>query len=325
MQNPLPLHVIFGAGQVGGLLAQQLLAAGQRVRVVRRSPQKANHPHLEVRAADAYDRAQALSAAEGAAVVYQCTNAPYHEWPKLLKPLVTHIADAAQAADARLVVLDNLYMIGQLPQGPFGEDQPEQPTSQKGKIRKQIADDLRDRCRRGDLKLVFGRASDFWGPGVDQGALQHPRLMEQLVRGKTVELLADPGQLHSFSYTPDVARGLMLLGTQGDAVGQVWHLPVLPARTSLAHLQALAGELGQPLRTRQLPRWLLKAAGLFSPMLGELGEMMYQFDGPMRVDSQRFAAAFGAEPTPWEEQVRATAAWMRGRYAAPGAPGPNRP
>lgn len=313
MDTAQQIHVIFGAGQVGSLLAKALLRRGLRVRLVRRSKQQSDHPLLEVCSADAYDPAQAKAAAAGATVVYQCTNAPYHEWPTLLAKLVINIADAAQAAGARLVVLDNLYMLGALPPGPFGEDQPEQPCSKKGLIRKQISDELRARQRRGELAVVFGRASDFWGPGVDQGAMQHPRLLDQLARGATVELMADPDQLHSYAYAPDVAEGLAILGTRAQADGRIWHLPMLPARTSRAHLQALADALGHPLKLRVLPRWVLSMAGWFSPMMAELGEMMYQFDAPMVVDSSRFCSEFGVQATAFEEQVRQTAAWIKAR------------
>ena len=275
MDTTQQIHVIFGAGQVGSLLAKALLGRGLRVRLVRRSKQQSDHPLLEVYSADAYD--------------------------------------PAQAAGARLVVLDNLYMLGALPPGPFGEDQPEQPCSKKGLIRKQISDELRARQRRGELAVVFGRASDFWGPGVDQGAMQHPRLLDQLARGATVELMADPDQLHSYAYAPDVAEGLAVLGTRAQADGRIWHLPMLPARTSRAHLQALADALGHPLKLRVLPRWVLSVAGWFSPMMAELGEMMYQFDGPMVVDSSRFCSEFGVQATPFEEQVRQTAAWIKAR------------
>ncbi len=313
MDTAQQIHVIFGAGQVGSLLAKALLGRGLRVRLVRRSKQQSDHPLLEVCSADAYDAAQAKAAAAGATVVYQCTNAPYHQWPTLLAKLVLNVADAAQAAGARLVVLDNLYMLGSLPPGPFREDQPEQPCSKKGLIRKQISDELRARQRRGELAVVFGRASDFWGPGVEQGAIQHPRLLGQLATGATVELMADPDQLHSYAYAPDVAEGLAILGTRAQADGQIWHLPMLPARSSRAHLQAVADQLGQPLKLRILPRWLLTVAGWFSPMMGELGEMMYQFDRPMIADSSRFCSEFSVQPTPFEEQARQTAAWIRAR------------
>ncbi len=58
------LHVVFGAGQVGGQLAQRLIAAGRRVRVVKRSPTELT-PGSEIKLGDAKDAAFCIDAARG--------------------------------------------------------------------------------------------------------------------------------------------------------------------------------------------------------------------------------------------------------------------
>ena len=308
--NQKQLHVVFGAGQVGSLLANRLVEAGHRVRVVRRKAQTSQHADLEFVQADVYDRDAAIRAAAGATVVYQCTNAPYHAWPTQLPPLYRHIAAAAQAAGARLVVLDNLYMVGKT-SAPFAETVAEQPCSKKGQVRKDLADELRAMHARGDLRVVFGRASDFFGPGVDQGAIQHPRSMAQLLGGKTVDLLGNADQLHSWSYVPDVAAGLHALGEHPETDGEIFHLPVLPPQTARQQLQALANALDVPLKVRVMPRWLLRSIGLMSPTMREFDEMLYQFDAPMVMVDAKIRTRLGLLPTPLATQMTATAAWIR--------------
>ncbi|MBI5608665.1 MAG: NAD(P)H-binding protein [Deltaproteobacteria bacterium] len=306
-----PLHVIFGAGQVGSLLAKQLRAAGLPVRVVRRQAQSSSDPDLQVVQADVYDREAAVRAAAGASVVYHCVNAPYHQWPTQLPPLHRHIAAAAQNAGARLVLLDNVYMVGPT-SAPFGEYVAEQPCSKKGMIRKQLSDELREQARRGELRLTIGRASDFVGPGVTQGAIQNPRGMQQLLGGKTVDLLGSPDQPHSWSYVPDVAAGLAALGQADAAVeGEVFHLPVLPPETARERLQGLATELGVGLQVRAMPAWLLRGLGWFSPLMAEFGEMRYQFDQPMVLRDEKIRTRLGLQPTARAQQLRETAAWLR--------------
>ena len=61
------------------------------------------------RAADATDADAARDAANGAAVVYQCLNAPYTQWPELFPPLQSGVLTAAERAGALLVSLENLY------------------------------------------------------------------------------------------------------------------------------------------------------------------------------------------------------------------------
>ena len=70
------LHVVFGSGQVGSTLAEQLRAEGYRVRVFRRS-EKAVPDGVELFGGDATDLASCREATKGAATVYHCMNPPY--------------------------------------------------------------------------------------------------------------------------------------------------------------------------------------------------------------------------------------------------------
>jgi len=305
------LHVVFGTGQVGNRLVERLLAHGLRVRTVRRSAEPSRHDSHETVQADAYDRDSAVRAAQGAAVVYHCTNAQYHKWPTQLPMLYRNIAAAAQAAGARLVVLDNVYAVGAT--GSFDETTPEQPCSRKGVIRKSLAEELRAMHTRGDLAVTIGRASDFFGPGAENTALLHPRAIEQLLSGGTVDVLGDIDQPHSWSYTPDVAEGLFQIGLHPELAGQTLHLPVLPAQSGRSLLEALASELNVPLRIRRMPGWLLKVAGWFSQLMRELPEMQYQFERPFVMSDARIRGLLSIQPTPFEAQIRATARWLRSR------------
>src|SRR5262249_26565479 len=127
------LQLVLGAGQIGSLVAEQLHERGHRVRVGKRSPggdARFENISLDLRDAEAVARA-----AEGATVVYNCTNPLYHQWPELLLPMVKGSATGAAKAGARLVVLDNLYMYGD--NSRMHEEQPMAPVSKKGELRKQ--------------------------------------------------------------------------------------------------------------------------------------------------------------------------------------------
>jgi nucleoside-diphosphate-sugar epimerase len=312
MESP-ELHVVFGTGQVGSQLVDRLLARGFRVRSVRRSAEAPRHPAHETIQADLYDSEAAIRAAQGASVIYHCTNAPYHQWPTHLPLLYRHIAAAAAATKARLIVLDNVYAVGAT--GTFDETTPEKPCSRKGLIRKQLADELRSLHQRGELSVTIGRASDFFGPGAENTTLLHPRAISQLMAGKTVDVIGDIDQLHSWSYVPDVAEGLLQLGLHPELAGKTYHLPVLPAQTGRSLLSALARELNVPLNTRRMPNWMLRMSGLFSPLMRELPEMQYQFENPFILSDARIRSLLPLAPTPVSEQITATAKWIRSRYS----------
>ncbi|MEW6690191.1 MAG: NAD(P)H-binding protein, partial [Pseudomonadota bacterium] len=107
------LHVVFGAGQVGPLLALRLLEAGKQVRIARRSAAAAPRG-VELMQGDAADAGFCARAAQGAAAVYHCMNPAYdaRTWAALLPRWMDNLVAAAGRAGARLVVLDNLYMLG---------------------------------------------------------------------------------------------------------------------------------------------------------------------------------------------------------------------
>src|ERR1039457_45922 len=129
------LHVVFGAGQVGRVLAAVLAGRGLSVRVLSRHRPPGLADGIDWRAADATDVGAASDAANGAAVVYQCLNAPYTQWPDLFPPLQSGVLTAAEAAGALLISLENLYGYGPTGGKPITEDLPLAATTVKGRTR----------------------------------------------------------------------------------------------------------------------------------------------------------------------------------------------
>jgi nucleoside-diphosphate-sugar epimerase len=307
MNDRTLIHTVFGAGQVGRKLADTLLARGDEVRLVRRSAPGDPHPGLTWLQGDVTDPGFALDACRGADVVYNCVNpTAYHRWDELLPPLVDGIREATARAGARLVVLDNLYMYGRPDAVPFDEDTPWQPRSRKGELRARLARETLDAHARGDLEVAIGRASDYFGPDSPNTAVFLPRTIERLRAGKPAEVLGDVDQRHSYTFTPDAARGLAALGTSDPSWGRVWHLPTTWHGTTRGLMQRIANAAGVELRVRRIPRWVMQTAGVVVPLVAAVNEMVYQWEGPFVVDDSRFRAAFGVEPTPVDDAVRAT-------------------
>lgn len=307
-----PLHVVFGAGQVGSFLAENLAGEGYRVRVVKRSPTGVPEG-AEAMLGDAAKEDFCREAARGAAVVYHCMNPEYDTrvWAQFLPRYLENLVSAAGGAGARLVVLENLYMVGKGGERPIDEDTPMQPLGRKGEIRARLAEQLFEAHGRGAVRAVSGRASDFYGPrGVGThfgGAFWRPAL-----RGKPAAFLPNPNTPHTYHYIPDVARGLQALGTaEEDVLGRPWMLPCAPAEPSRALIDRFERALGEPIDLRGMARPLVKVLGLFMPMLGEIGEMLHQWDEPFVVDDGRFRRRFGMAATDPDQGAAATVAWAR--------------
>ncbi len=308
-------HVVFGAGQIGTPLARVLREHGHAVRLVRRAG--VGPEGVEMRHGDAGDAAFATEVARGASAVYHCMNPAYDAgvWARELPRLMDSLTAAAGRAGAKLVVLDNLYMLGNTHGTPMNEATPVNPCSRKGEVRARVAAQLFEAHRRGDVRAVSGRAADFYGPGgvgTYFGAAFWPRVLT----GKSAQVLSDPAIVHTYHYTLDVAAGLAALGeAPDDAYGQWWMLPVAPAESSRAMIERFAATLGRAVAIERVPGFVLAAMGLFMPMMRELREMQYQFEQPFRVDDARFRARFGDAVTPLDTGARATVAWAREAFA----------
>jgi nucleoside-diphosphate-sugar epimerase len=288
------------------------------VRIAKRS-RSALPAGAELVTGDATDATFCAEAAAGAAAVYHCMNPPYFArvWADVLPRFMDNLIAAAGRTGARLVVLDNLYALGRPTDGRLDEDTPVRPRSRKGAIRARVAERLLEAHRGGEVRAVIGRASDFYGPGGTQSHLGD-EFWPGVVAGKAGRLVVNPDAVHTYHYIPDVAAGLAALGgAPDDAYGRPWMLPCAPAGTLRELVARLSRPLGRDIRISALPRWVIKAGGVFVPILRELDEMAYQWEGPFVVDDGRFRARFGLAPTEPDEAARATVSWARAHYASP--------
>ena len=312
MNGTPPLDVVLGTGALGRAVADELLGRGRRVRLVNRSGQLAEPPAgATLLAADLTDAGAAQTACAEADTVYLCANAPYTDWLAKWPPLATGSLEGAARAGAKLVYGDNLYAYGPV-DGPLREDLPAAPTGVKGRVRAGIATRFLEAHRAGLVRVAIGRASDFYGPWATDSSLLGSRVIPAALAGKAGQVIGDVDQPHTFTFIRDYARGLATLGARDEALGQVWHVPSAETTTQRALLAMVWQEAGAGApRFSAAPGWLVRAFGLFSPIMRELAEMLYEWERPYVVDHSKFERAFGAPATPHREAIRETVAWFR--------------
>jgi nucleoside-diphosphate-sugar epimerase len=305
------LHVIFGTGAVGMSVMDELIRRGRRrVRMVNRSG-RARVPHgVEVVGGDATDEAFARGASEGASVVYFALNPPYDKWPELFPPLQAGVLEGAASAGAKLVAMENLYMYGLTSGRPLTEDLPHAPNTRKGRVRARMSAELMEAHSSGRVRVAIGRASDYFGPRVLASAAGE-QVFGRAVQGKSAQVAGDPNQPHTYTYAPDIGRGLVILGEREEALGQAWHLPSPETLTTRQFVEMIFEEVGKPARIQAAPKILLRAMGLFNPGIRETIEMLYEFEEPFAVDHSKFEQAFGEPATPLREAIRGTVRWYR--------------
>ena len=307
LDNNSPV-LILGHGPVGRATAELLSAAGRDVRVAQRRKPADLRAQIPFLALDALDRAALIDAARGVGQIVVALGFPYFGkiWRDVWPRAMDNVLAAAEASGARVVFIDNLYMLG--PQtAPLTEDMPLADYGVKPAVRAAITRQWQAASQAGRVRFTALRAPDFYGPGVGNSHLGD-LAFGALAKGKSAQFAVSVDQPHDVAYVPDFARGVVsLLDAPDDAFGQAWNLPCAPTRT-LREIFALgAAALGRPATLTALPRWSLAPLGLFMPILGELREMQFQWDRPYRVDSSKFAKRFWSDATPFETGAPAAA------------------
>ena len=303
-------HIVFGTGQVGRLVARQLVDLGHDVVAVNRSG-RGDIPGARVVAGDATDPAFTARVAAHADVVYFCLNATnYSQWATEFPPLQRGVLAGAQAAGARLVVLDNLYAYGPTDGRDLVETMQPRPTSTKAATRAAMTAELLRAHGTGLVEVAIGRASDYFGPGTTQSALGET-VFGAALAGRRAQVMGDPDTPHSYSYTPDVAAALITPGTEQGATGSVWHLPVAPARSTRQIIDDVYALAGQRPRLFAAGATALRLVGIVKPAMREYLSTLYQFTDRWVVDDSAFRTAFGETATPLPDALAATVQWYR--------------
>ena len=218
--------------------------------------------------------------------------------------------EACKRARARLIFFDNVYMYGRV-EGPMTEETPFNPCSKKGEIRAAIATNLLDEIKAGALTALIARSADFYGPAA-RNSVANMLVIDKLASGRRAMCLVNAHLPHSYTYTPDAAKSLILLAKDERAWNQTWHLPTA-ANPPSAHefIGMAAEEFGLAPKYSVLSPPLLWIAGLFDGNVRSSNEMLYQNRFPYLFNSEKFNRRFEFSPTPYTEGIRMTAAAYR--------------
>lgn len=292
---------VVGYGALGREITRQLSGAGRKVKVLqRREPEELPEGATFV-VADIMNTGRFADALAGAKQVICALGLPYQAalwetgWPRAMENLLL----ACEAAGARLVFADNLYLYGPI-DGVLTEDLPARPVGRKPRARAEVTRLWQEAHAAGKVKVAAVRSPDFYGPGVEQSVLGSASL-NTLAQGKRAYLFGDADLPHDVAHVSDYARAAITLrDAPDDAFGQAWHVPSGPTRTLRQHLQMAADSIGVPLKLTVLPRWLAPLLGKFVPFVEEGIEMQFLFDRPYIVNADKFRGRFWSNVVPFE-------------------------
>ncbi|MWV51396.1 NAD-dependent epimerase/dehydratase family protein (plasmid) [Rathayibacter sp. VKM Ac-2803] len=296
-----PRHVVLGGnGVIGRETLRALIAAGERPTSVGRRP--STIAEAQSLTADLLSARDVTHSLRGAEVAYLTAGLPYSarvwadHWPVILDNAIA----AALENGVHLVYLDNVYAYGPV-DGVMTEQTPLAPRSKKGEVRAAALRSLRAAQSQG-LTVTIGRSADFYGPGATTSVF-NTFALDKIAVNKTGTWLFDADQPHSLTYTPDIGKALVTLGTNPAARNGTWHLPTAPAMTGRQYLEVAAGPGA---RTAVMRPTTMRLGALFNLAARETLEMDYQYTRPYLFDSRAFETTFGETATPTARGVAAS-------------------
>jgi nucleoside-diphosphate-sugar epimerase len=128
-----------------------------------------------------------------------------------------------------------------------------------------------------------------------------------VLAGKSCTIIGSPDVAHSWTYTHDVARTLIICANEPRAWGRAWHAPTNEPRTQRQVINDIADVAGLAhVKVTPVPMVVIRAIGIFNAQMRELPKTMYQFTSPFIIDDSATREAFGLEPTLWNELLSTT-------------------
>lgn len=176
----------------------------------------------------------------------------------------------------------------------------------RGEIRIRLEQMLRDAAASSGFQVIILRAGDFFGPGNRDEWFDAAMLMDY-AKGRLYHL-GDLETRHSWAYLPDLARAFTVLAAQRGEMKEFENFHF--AGHWVNHGQVMAATqnaLPKPVKVAPLPWWMLRAVGLFNPVMRDVYRMRYLWRNEMELVDPRLDALLGPGfITPFEVAVTET-------------------
>jgi nucleoside-diphosphate-sugar epimerase len=300
---------LFGAaGAMGRSLVDALKNRDVRYRVVGRDTSKlqrafGDDPRAEISGWNPDDAASVRAAARGVDTLIYLVGVPYNHF-ELHPQIIQKTLDGAIAEGVRRILLiGTVYPYGMPTTPKVTEEHARNPTTFKGRMRKEQEDRLLDADAAGKIEAVVLRLPDFYGPGVEASFLD--RVFKAAVSGGTADMIGPIDTPHEFVYVPDVGPVALDLAMKPEARGRWWNLAGAGVTTQRKLAEMAFALTGKKPKIRVAGKTTLRVMGLFNPFMRELVEMHYLQTNPVLMDDSALTKLLGGvKKTSYEEGVR---------------------
>jgi len=303
---------LFGAaGATGKSIAAALRSRKVPYRVVGRDGERltatfGSDPLAEVVVWNPSEPASVCAAAENVDTLIYLVGAPYDH--NELHPIVIRqtLEGAIAAGVKRIVLIGTVYAYG-MPETPrVAENHPRNPTTFKGRMRKEQEDLVLRAHAEGKIEATILRLPDFYGPGVGAMSLLH-LAFQAAVDGGRAAMIGPIDTPHEFLFVPDLGPVILDLAAKPEAYGRAWNLAGTGSITQREAANQIFAMVGRKPKLLVLGKMSLRVMGLFNPLLREFVEMNYLQTTPVLLEDRALETLIGPiHKTPYTEGLKIT-------------------
>jgi nucleoside-diphosphate-sugar epimerase len=307
--------LILGAtGSIGYAFAENLCSKNISITVLVRDVEKANklfknNPNIEIIMGDVQDLSILKKISADKKYIFHGINYPYDQWFGNMDTATQKIIEAASLNKAMIIFPGNVYNYGNLPL--IKEDSPQNPCTRKGKLRVELEAMLFDAAQLGKCTVLNVCLPDFWGPNVLNEGVKP--IFVNALKGKALPYIVTVDIPHQMVFTKDAAEimvRLMQKGVEKPYDKYNYGGQIHPTIRGL--LNQISRVANAPEKITVHPKWLFSVLGIFIPMMKEVKEMLYLFEGTVILDDTKVRKLFpDFKETPLNEAITETLDWFR--------------
>ncbi|WP_196260683.1 NAD-dependent epimerase/dehydratase family protein [Pelagibacterium limicola] len=258
---------------------------------------------VEFFSGDAGNVEDMAAAIRDADLVFNGLNLPYHQWGNgAAEGLIARVIEACGKTGKTLLFPGNIYNYAPTDR-VITPDLCQTPQTERGRIRVAMEARLAEAAARGDIRVIILRAGNFYGSDMNGGFFDE-LILRELDKGK-VCLNPARNVKNAWAYLPDLGEAFAILAERRAEFGpfENFHFKghLKTADETFAAVQAV---VPNKLIQTGYPWLMLKAMGVFMPIIRGLVEMRYIWDYELGLKDPRLDAILGENfGTPYEEAI----------------------
>ena len=306
--------ILGSTGSIGYAFAENLVSKNIAITVLVRDVAKANNlfksnPLVEIIKGDVQDLELLKKISGDKKYIFHGINYPYNQWFGNMDTATIKIIEAASLNNATIIFPGNVYNYGNLP--TIKEDSPQNPCTRKGALRVELEKMLYDATHAGKCKVLNVCLPDFWGPNVLNEGIK-PIFMNAL-KAKALPSMIRTDIPHQMVFTKDAAEIMVRLMQRGlKKPYENYNYGGYIHPTLKSFLNQISRLANAPDKITTYPKWLFSILGIFNPVMKEVKEMLYLFEGTIILDDSKVRNLFpDFRETPLNEAITNTLNWFR--------------